>query len=52
MQVYVIKNINNDIYGIYRNEKTALFVKDNLNSKFMDESLFYSVETFTMRDDY
>lgn len=52
MQVYVIRNIQNDIHGIYKNEKTAEFVKDNLNSQLLKESPYYWVEAYELRDDY
>lgn len=52
MKVYVIKNIQNDIYGIYKHEKTVEFVKDNLNSKNSNESPFYYIEAHEFRDDY
>ena len=55
MKIYVIKN-EHEIYGLYKHEKTAEFVRDNINSQLnsgsSNKSLFYYIEAFELRDDY
>lgn len=51
MKVYVLRNIQHDIYGIYKNEKIADHVKNNLNKQIKDQSPFYYIEAYELRDD-
>lgn len=50
MQVYIIINIQNKIYGIYKCEKTAQIVKDNQNKQLSDPDNFYRIENHEVKD--
>lgn len=50
MKVYVVMNIQKDIYGIYLNEATVQSIKENLNSESINEAPFYFVEAHQIKD--
>ena len=50
MQVYVIINAQNQIYGVYKCEKTAEIVRDNQNKQVTYEDSFWRMEEHEVID--